>query len=82
MPRPVTQPIWAAISWITTISGKLSTKVHARAKPNCAPIWLCVAIPLGSSSAAPVTRPGPSRRHRRTSRLPAGWSDDSFMPPT
>ena len=29
-------------------------------KPNCAPTWEYVAIPLGSSSAAPVTGPGPS----------------------
>src|SRR5882672_2506371 len=28
--------------------------------PNCAPAWEYVAIPLGSSSAAPVMRPGPN----------------------
>ena len=30
MPPPVTRPIWAATSWITTISGKLKMKVQAR----------------------------------------------------
>ena len=30
-------------------------------KPSCAPAWLYVPIPEGSSSEAPVIRPGPSR---------------------
>ena len=32
---------------------------HSRAKPTCAPACEYVAIPLGSSSEAPVIRPGP-----------------------
>src|SRR5437016_539527 len=35
--------------------------VHNIPQPNWAPIWEYVPIPLGSSSEAPVTRPGPSR---------------------
>src|SRR5262245_22410238 len=79
MPRPVTLPISAAICWMTTIKGKLNRKVHESPKPNCAPIWLCVPIPLGSSSAAPVTRPGPSRRHRLSSGECCSLSNASFM---
>jgi hypothetical protein len=35
--------------------------------PNCTPIWEYVAIPLGSSSAAPVIKPGPSFCHTDSS---------------
>src|SRR6478672_595874 len=38
--------------------------VHEIAKPNWAPAWLYVPIPLGSSSDAPVMSPGPIRRSR------------------
>src|SRR5207344_567483 len=79
MPRPVTHPISAATCWITTIKGKLNRNVHESPKPNCAPIWLCVPIPLGSSSAAPVTRPGPSRRHRLSNGEPVRLLGASFM---
>src|ERR1700733_7980418 len=34
--------------------------VHSSPVPNCAPTWEYVAMPLGSSSEAPVIRPGPS----------------------
>src|SRR5215469_622581 len=44
----------------------MNTIVHSIEKPNRAPTWENVAIPLGSSSAAPVTTPGP--RSRRTLR--------------
>src|SRR4030081_3280972 len=37
--------------------------------PNCAPAWKYVAIPLGSSSAAPVMRPGPSCFTRGSSAM-------------
>jgi hypothetical protein len=30
-------------------------------RPNCAPAWEYVAMPLGSSSATPVINPGPTR---------------------
>ena len=48
--------------------------VQSIAKPNCAPIWEFVAIPLASSSAAPVIRPGP-RLAYRFSRSPTGGGD-------
>src|SRR6202048_1615700 len=37
--------------------------------PNCAPAWEYVAIPLGSSSAAPVMRPGPNCFTRGSSAM-------------
>jgi hypothetical protein len=40
---------------------------HSMPKPNLAPACEYVAIPLGSSSEAPVMRPGPSSRNRRLS---------------
>ena len=43
------------------ISGKVTT-VHRIEQPNWAPACEQVAMPLGSSSAAPVIRPGPSWR--------------------
>src|SRR5512138_2377570 len=54
--------------WMAAISGSVNTTVHSTAKPNCAPAWEYVAMPLGSSSAAPVIRPGPSCRRRRAKR--------------
>src|SRR5882762_9369331 len=42
------------------ISGKEKSIVHSMVKPNWAPTCEYVAIPLGSSSEAPVTTPGPS----------------------
>jgi len=45
--------------WITTIIGKESSAVHSRPYPNVAPVIEYVEIPDGSSSAHPVTRPGP-----------------------
>src|ERR1700719_5360847 len=38
-------------------------------KPNCAPAWEYVAIPLGSSSAAPVMSPGPNCFTRGSSAM-------------
>ena len=46
--------------WIPTISGYVNSIVHSVRKPNCAPAYAYVAIPDGSSSAAPVMSPGPS----------------------
>src|SRR5437660_12865485 len=57
---PLTMPMRAQTSCIATISGNVSTAVHKDAYPNDAPATAYVAIPLGSSSDAPVTRPGPS----------------------
>jgi hypothetical protein len=44
---------------MATMSGKLKSIVQSMANPNSAPTCEYVAIPLGSSSAAPVIRPGP-----------------------
>src|ERR1019366_844739 len=65
MPRPVVRPILPLISWMTAINGYVKRRVHVIAKPNCAPAWEYVAIPLGSSSDAPVMRPGPRTLRRR-----------------
>src|SRR5436190_8527454 len=46
------------------MSGKENRVIHSMAKPNCAPTCEYVATPLGSSSAAPVIRPGPRRVSR------------------
>src|SRR5262252_4942570 len=43
------------------ISGYEKSSVHRRSTPNRLPACEYVAIPLGSSSAAPVMRPGPHR---------------------
>jgi hypothetical protein len=59
IPFPVTLPILAAISWMATMSGKENSAVHNMENPNCAPACEYVAMPLGSSSDAPVMTPGP-----------------------
>ncbi len=60
IPCPVTRPIRPLISWIAAISGKVNSMTQHIEKPNCAPAWEYVAMPEGSSSDAPVIRPGPS----------------------
>ena len=42
------------------ISGQSTGAVQRNLVPNCAPVMEYVAIPEGSSSAAPVMTPGPS----------------------
>ena len=59
-PCPVTLPMRALTSWMPTISGYVNTTVHSVSRPNCAPACEYVAMPDGSSSAAPVISPGPS----------------------
>jgi hypothetical protein len=59
IPTPVIRPNRAQISCIAAISGKLKSIVQSIAKPNSAPTCEYAAIPLGSSSAAPVIKPGP-----------------------
>jgi hypothetical protein len=59
-PAPVTRPIRAQISWITAMSGYEKSIVHSKPNPNWAPACEYVAMPLGSSSDAPVISPGPS----------------------
>ena len=45
--------------------GQVRNAVQRRLVPSCAPAMEYVAIPEGSSSAAPVMRPGPSAERRR-----------------
>src|SRR3569623_1500608 len=59
MPQPVTRPILAEISCTAAISGKVISSTHPRPMPYCAPTCEYVAMPDGSSSDAPVIRPGP-----------------------
>lgn len=58
-PRPVTSPMRAHISCTTAIRGNVSAASHNSWKPYCAPVCEYVAMPDGSSSDAPVVRPGP-----------------------
>ena len=59
-PTPVTKPIRAHISCTAPISGKERRESQIRPKPLDAPICEYVAMPEGSSSAAPVVSPGPN----------------------
>ena len=68
-PSPVTAPMRMHASCTATMSGKVSSIVHRVPKPNCAPACEYVAIPDGSSSAAPVTSPGPKIFRIRLKRL-------------
>jgi hypothetical protein len=74
-PRPLVRPSRAAVSCTAEASGSEINAVQTRSNRNVAPTCEYVPIPAGSSSAAPVTNPGPSvrkypnpRRRRR-----AGW---------
>lgn len=60
IPDPVTRPILALISWIAHMNGYENKVNHNTPKPNWAPACEYVAIPLGSSSDAPVINPGPT----------------------
>jgi hypothetical protein len=47
--------------------GQVINAVHSNAVPCCAPAMEYVAMPDGSSSAAPVVNPGPkTEKNRRT----------------
>jgi len=54
------RPILAHISCIIIIIGNRYKDIHNMPRPNFAPACEYVAIPEGSSSAAPVITPGPS----------------------
>ena len=58
-PMPVTLPMRAHIICTAAISGQVSSAVQRSLVPSCAPATEYVAIPDGSSSAAPVITPGP-----------------------
>src|SRR5712692_4389070 len=59
----------AHIICTAAISGQVRNAVHSRLVPNCAPAIEYVAMPDGSSSAAPVMRPGPRASRKRRSRF-------------
>lgn len=67
-PEPVTIPMRAHIIWTGAISGHVSAAVHSIDIPSCAPAREYVAMPEGSSSAAPVITPGPIAKIRARSR--------------
>src|ERR1019366_809665 len=56
-------PIRAHIISTAAISGHVRRAVQRSLVPSCAPATEYVAIPDGSSSAAPVITPGPSDFH-------------------
>ena len=58
-PFPVTWPMRAHMIWTAAIIGHVRSAVHSSLVPSCAPATEYVAIPDGSSSAAPVMIPGP-----------------------
>jgi hypothetical protein len=58
-PCPVTMPMRAHIICTAAISGQVSSAVQSSLVPSCAPATEYVAMPDGSSSAAPVITPGP-----------------------
>src|SRR6266404_6177921 len=61
------------------MSGKENRVIHSMSKPNCAPTCEYVATPLGSSSAAPVIRPGPRRVNRFSDWGVFGDSNPCFI---
>lgn len=60
-PFPVTMPICAHMNWTQPMNGQVMKAVHSCAVPSCAPAIEYVAIPDGSSSAAPAINPGPNK---------------------
>src|SRR5438477_12274004 len=74
-PKPVTRPRRAHINCTAAISGNENRAVQSGAYPKRAPAIEYVEMPEGSSSAAPVIRPGPRlpknlRNRRRRGGLP------------
>src|ERR1017187_5223062 len=68
-PSPRTMPIRAHIICTAAMSGQVRRAVQRRLVPSCAPAMEYVAIPEGSSSAAPVMSPGPSTEKKRRGHL-------------
>src|SRR5262249_33027332 len=64
-PSPVTIPMRAQVIWTTAMRGQVTPMVQSRDVPRAAPALEQVAMPEGSSSAAPVISPGPSDERRR-----------------
>jgi len=83
-PCPVTFPIRAHIICTAAIKGHVRSAVQSSLVPSCAPATEYVAIPDGSSSAAPVMIPGPSdlnndRIHRYGLDVDIGRKECSFL---
>jgi len=55
----------AHIICTAAISGQVISAVHSSEVPSCAPVMEYVAMPDGSSSAAPVINPGPRAPKKR-----------------
>lgn len=77
-PSPLASAVRSQISWTAAMSGNVKNATHSMANPNLAPVCAYVAVPEGSSSDAPVTRPGP--RDFRYVRHPIGCLSDLFRP--
>ena len=77
---PVTMPIRAHMNCTQAISGQVMSAVHNSEVPNCAPTIEYVAMPEGSSSAAPAVTPGPRAEKNRRMRpsFLGGFSFTSF----
>jgi len=60
-PMPLPSPSRAAVSWTAAAMTPTIGIDHSRVTPYAAPTCEYVPIPEGSSSAAPVTMPGPRR---------------------
>src|SRR5207245_6807064 len=58
-PAPETIPTRAQMFWTAAMSGKVSSAVQSVCNPSVAPATAYVPMPLGSSSDAPVMKPGP-----------------------
>src|SRR5438552_10077190 len=64
-PLPVTIAIRAQVNCTAVIIGNVISAVHSVAKPNDAPATAYVPMPEGSSSDAPVIKPGPRTIKKR-----------------
>src|SRR4051794_31248602 len=62
-------PIFAQTNCTTYIIGNVNNAVHSVEKPSAAPACAYVPMPDGSSSDAPVIRPGPRTRKNRLTRF-------------
>ncbi len=60
-PWPLARLSRAAVSCTADASGRQRGAIHTRSKRNLAPTCEYVPMPAGSSSAAPVMKPGPVR---------------------
>jgi hypothetical protein len=69
-------PIWAHAIWTAIISGHVKAALQSRDVPKEAPAIEYVAMPEGSSSAAPVMTPGPMMARDFEIFWPRRWRGD------